>query len=543
MSQSTADALENTCQLLDGGVCAAKFMINRTRSDIREIRRIVFQMLGMDHLVVFINTCCNYFEIGDDVLKMAPMADLVAEQASEQTFKDAQAAKKNVFDYGNVSRLLYFAVECGLDLRLSAHHKLARTLREQGTRLHALHKNDLTGEHKAMPTIEMLMTIRLRGEHIDGVITRAVLNCTPFDVSTTRLHPGDSGSAVWFEILEMLFVYHQYKHPELSTIRILIDYCLCGHSATFKPLTNANKHDKQRRMLPYLLSKPDLSNGRIIVRFFRRTIDAEYIGTCAELCKTHKSWPQTCVGLISLFAKHNDFVANVSLLPGLGHVKSQHDVVIYMLMHMRFSGRMCGLHYIGDKLIQMLIKADALTTDQFFIWIDMNNRAMRVSDTAIIFAAQLFLTHSVAERTVLFERFRVADVCDDCVVEIINILLLENGSLNHRAARNLSSVCRIYLALNMLELDLDIRVIEYVLGEACCSSHCRRIIPRLSEKIFRLCEYQLRFDLLLGLVKQHWRAQRTSERAREFIKELKKLTCYEPAELQNLSNYIRLSLL
>ncbi|MBL4694893.1 hypothetical protein JKY72_06010 [Candidatus Gracilibacteria bacterium] len=507
-------------QLLESDAFAAEFVAKETTADVREIRRIVFQMLGLDHLLLFLGNCC-----------------CVENDEYAEVDVEAQAAKKSAFDEDNTSRMLYFALECGLDLGLDVYHKIEFEL--SNLQIELFGPNEFAATYAGsdtLNTVELLTKAHIRQVHVSGVVTRAVLACATFDATTTRLYTGDSGSAVWYDILDILFAHHQLEHLELSTVDILRDYCLDLLPVAFKfaAFIDADRHDKQRRMLPYLLSKADLSSGSIIVRFCHTSADFAYLIACAAVCGSHRQWSRTCVGLISLFAEHKEFIANVSSLPGLGYVKSQHDVVNYVLACLQWlGGSMIDVGDFSVGLMRVLVKADALTVDRFFRWVEADNKALRVSSVTVVFAAQMFLTQSITTRMDLYQRFCTVDLYRDRHVEIVYTLLLGKGSFVRNGCR---SNCSIYLALDMLAQDLDIRAIEYVIEEA----HARdaiRCFP--SDHILELCERQLRFDLLLLLVKRHYHAHIRKTRALELIDELKTVTCYTDSQMQILMACVR----
>ncbi|MBL4693960.1 hypothetical protein JKY72_01170 [Candidatus Gracilibacteria bacterium] len=178
-------------QLLAGNALAAEFVAEETFADIREIRRIIFQMLGMDHLVFFIDACCNHLELGSAVIQ------------DRLRTKKMKAAKRLAFDDDNARRLLWFALECGLELEPTTRHITPFGLRQRGIdhftmcRSYPLTSADCT----TMSTVEMLTKLRVQKVHLNGSVTRAVLDSATFNAipiydesktvirDSTRLYP------------------------------------------------------------------------------------------------------------------------------------------------------------------------------------------------------------------------------------------------------------------------------------------------------------------------------------------------------------------
>ncbi|MBL4694895.1 hypothetical protein JKY72_06020, partial [Candidatus Gracilibacteria bacterium] len=293
---------ETGVQLLAGNAFAAEFVAEKTTADLVAIRRIVFQMLGMDHLVLFIDACCNPL---DQTHPNVPDGHLTTKEKRVAITK-ALAAKQLAFSEANVSRLLWFALECGLILESNTRHvtpfkfgKPVRTMFNQ----HAL---CVKHTQCTMNVVEMLTQLRVHEVHIDSVVAHAVLNSTTFDanpafdkrmrfIQPTRLYTYDAGSAVWYDILDTLFAYHKNMWPQFDAISTL---GRCLHAvddvSIMDQLIAADVWDEQRRMLPYLLSKTDLSDS--IIFTFCSDIDdgsdIDRIFKCARLCKDYPDWPQ-----------------------------------------------------------------------------------------------------------------------------------------------------------------------------------------------------------------------------------------------------------
>ena len=412
-------------QLLESGAFAEQFMAEKTTADLVEIRRIVFQMLGMDHLVVFINVCSNYLQPDVDTISLSGNMIIWEKQhtkALHVALAKAKAAKKKIFDVLNIHRLLWFALECGLDLGPTARHATPSEFYKQQISPFDLRSVSLRrlASCTTMNTIEMLTQLRLWGSHIDDAVTSTVLSFTTFNADPifdesktivqprTRLHVHDSGSAVWHKILNMMFVYHQSASPASSSLEIMAE-CLSEikrRIPTVVRVVIVNRYDEQRRMLPYLLRKPDLNDGSLILKFCDTPIDVDYIVACAELCKDHPNWPQTCVMLIDRFINCEHFIANVNKLcrsPGMNQM-TMVEITAYVTANVKLD----DVHELSIELLQLVVRYSAFDTkssiDCVLKMFEVNDCTNFISKLAVAFAYRLGLTRPVAVRVDMYKR-------------------------------------------------------------------------------------------------------------------------------------------
>ena len=534
-------------QLLEDGTFAAEFVAEETFADIREIRRIIFQMLGMDHLVFFIDACCSYLRIDVDAIVSVEERTKEMKTMVKAMNAAAKAKKQDIFDDANIRRLLYFALECGLDLGPTACHVTPFAFRKykiahfsvSGINLRAF-KRRLT-----VTTVEMLTKLQMHHKHINGTVTRAVLDSTTFNAGPifdecgiivhprTRLYSNDSGSAVWFEILDVLFAYHQSASPS-NTFNIM-SKCLHevkGHATLFTQLITANRCDKQRRMLPWLLRKPDWSDGAHIIVFYRAVADVNRIFACADLCKDHPDWRHTCVRLINMFVARKHFIANVRRLPGMAHMTLA-DIGNYVLANIQRARRLPIVCSIRCNLMQFIVKHATFDTvssvDRVFAW------GISYSDSImLVFAQRLFLIQTVAQRAVTYKRFLAViyvghSTCDSRLGEIIYYLMHGEESFGTYTQTHHSSLL---LVEDMLKLGLDDRAIAHIIS----ATHTQDV-SNMSYLIIKLCERKLRFDLLLRLLDRYCRIDANA--AKYWIKLLKESADYEPDQTQTLIAHIR----
>ncbi|MBL4694892.1 hypothetical protein JKY72_06005 [Candidatus Gracilibacteria bacterium] len=496
-------------QLLSHTMFAEQFVAEDTTADIRAIRSIVFQMLGMDHLVFFIDVCCNNLE--PDVDALTPVENVIISEEKHTEALKAPAvtrikAKKKGFNVSNIRRLLGFALECGLKLGQTTQHMTPREHRRRGINPFDLCNISIRGHELGnVNTIEMLTQLRLQEAHIDGTVCRAILSCTSFNMGSiidesnvilqprTRLHPEDSGSAVWFNVLDMLFVYHQNASPMSSSFDILTECLSISRVNILCVLVDANKCDEQRRLLPYLLRKPDLNDGKLILMFCADTFNfgnidnIDYIIACAELCCEHPNWPQTCVKLINcLFMKRKHFIANVKRLPGV-NVESQADIVAYIFANMN------GVQDISCHLIIFMAEYGAFDTtvsiDYMMGMLRRNGFGYFASEAAMSFAYRLGSTQPVTERIILYKRYFEHAKYSQRPTAIIHYLM-HHKSLYFKYSR--LQRCSLHVG-DFLELELDNRTIVSVK----CPRHLDgRETPYgyLTANIRELCDKKIHMD-------------------------------------------------
>ena len=528
-------------QLLESGAFAEQFVAEQTTADLVEIRRIVFQMLGMDHLVLFIDACCCYSQPDVSSFTQSETVIISEEERTEAlnaAVALAKAAKKRTFNVSNIRRLLWFAIECGLDLGQTARHltPYALYLRGIGSRdMNGFRLRGLEHECGAVNTTDVLTRIQLHGEYVDVVVTHAVLACTTFNAETVlhdavRLDTCDSGSAVWFEILDMLFAYHQRASPAASSMSIMSK---CLHlfvdGTAMMQILSADSCDKQRRMLPYLLRKPDLSDGSIILMFcgISPDTDVDHIIACAELCGDHPNWPHMCVKLIDRFTRYKQFVATVNRLPGV-NVESQADIAAYVIATMKL-GDTCQL---GFRLMQVIAKYG--TFDTVLKWVMSNEDPCVRELVACVFAHRLFLTWTVAERAVIYDRYIKAHPGPRCYSTIIYYLMHGEdafGTYPHR--------CSLHLVFDMLVFEFEDCAIAHIID----ASHAREHIQMSSDcvvgGILDLCKKELRFDLLMRLVNRHYRPGMVDDFTLQLmVMKLEIATCYSVEQRQILINHV-----
>ena len=511
---------------------ADTFLAETTRGDMVEFRRIIFRMLGLNHLIFFLETCGNSIHV------VIPEDDCTA-------ITHTITAKKSAFNESNVSRLLWFALECGLELEPMTQHMTPFGFCEQGIEHFGLPHIDMRQSLRGCPTmttVEMLTKIHRYRKHFDGVVTRVVLASTTFNAEPildesknliqrpTRLCASDSGSAVWFEILDMLFTYYQSASPAASSLHII---AMCLHFSLKTPmhlLRDVDKWDKHRRILPYLLSKPDLNDGSIIFEFFHNTADIDYLIACASVCRDHPKWPQACVQLIDRFADCDDdaadVVANVSRLPGM-KLRSLTDIANFVS-----ANREHGAHLLSNKLVLIVVKHATHNTEQIIEcvieWLVYDN-----PDVTLVLAHRLFLTQTVAQRAAIYKRFRSTHRDTPCGEIIYHLMHGEDAfgtySPNYNSLR---------LVLVMLEHELDESAIVHVIG----ATHMQDVssVLGMSYLVLALARHKLRFDLLLHLVDRHYHVHMPNRRATILLSELiKRSPFYEPDQLQTLIACIR----
>ena len=492
MSHSISDALitgkcasgvENTgVQLFADDMLATDFLTKQTYAVIHDIRRIVFQMLGMDHLVLFIDACIKL-------------------RLPNET--QTEAAK--------VRLLLYFAIECGLDLGPTARHLTLFHLYLQGVDPFELRDISLYSvEHRVMSTAAVLTRMRTHKKHIDGTILSTVLastslvtdpifdGCGTIVHDSTRLCSLDSGSAVWFEILDIMFTYHQRTHPTFTSLHIL---SMCLHASRTYPIMTqlvcANVWDDRRRMLPYLLRKPDLNDGSIIYSFFYRADYIDHIIACAAICKDHPNWPQMCVRVITVCAAHKDFVTNVSRLPGM-NVESKADIAAYVIANVKSS----DVRSLSVDLMQLVVNYSAFDTpssiDRVLTWITSCTRPSDSSKVMCLFAYRLFQMRADAERAAIYERYRAVYPDQQYHSEIIYYLMHGEDAFG---TYDRETKCNLHLVHDMLVLVLDNRAIAYIIDAT--NARAGIYLEHNAGWFTVLCEFRLHFDLLLILLKRH----------------------------------------
>ena len=496
-------------QLLEGNALAAEFVAEETFVDIREIRRIIFRMLGMNHLVFFLNACCDYRQ---------PQGEMTIMCHTERL----------AFNEDNVRRLLWFALECGLELEARTQHMTQFGFRQRGIDHFTLCRSGLYLADCAatVTTVEMLTKLRICDVHLSGTVTRAVLDSTTFNAipifnesktviqASTRLRAIDSGAAVWFEILDMLFTYHQNASPMSSSLSIMAK-CLQPslYLNTMNLLVVAESHDSERRMLPYLLRKHDLSSGAIIVKFHYNDVYIDHIIKCAEFCKDNPGWPQACLMLINMFANHKQFAANVNRLPGL-RSKSRAHIAAYVFANMDL-GNVCEL---SIDLIDFIVKHATFVTDSnvdcVLTWMAYKKNQHKIDIIACVFAHLLFQTRPDIERAVIYEQYlKVRPTCH-FFSELIYYLMHGEDSFGTYA---LDHRCSIYLTLDMLTLELENSAIAHIIA----ATHVRDLIPVppncIGRMLLELCKKGLRFDLLIRLVHRHYRVTVPNANALQLI--------------------------
>ncbi|MBL4695122.1 hypothetical protein JKY72_07195 [Candidatus Gracilibacteria bacterium] len=542
-------------QLLESGAFAEQFVAKETTADLVEIRRIVFQMLGMDHLVLFIDACCNYLRIDVDAMVSEERCTKEMKAMVKAINAVMKAKKQRAFDEDNISRLLYFALECGLELEPATRHMTLRGFRKQEIEHFGISDIHLRGfmSRSTMTAVEMLTKMSIHSTEINGAVARAVLACTTFNASTifdkdmfviqwrTRLYASDSGSAVWFDVLDMLFVYHQRASPASSSLGILAKCLQKMDGVTImNRLVEADRCDEQRRMLPYLLGKPDLSDGSIIVEFYQDAADIKHFATMAELCKNHPDWPRTCVKLVNMFANcrylYSDadrmqFITYVNHIPGMDNMTLA-DIANYISADLQMNDA-CE---IGKRLMQTVVKYATFDTelslDVVFEWM-LNHD----SYVPFVFAERLYLTHSVAERAAIYERFVVIEHSSFPGTRrsaLIYYLMHGEEAFNTYTR---STVCNIHLVLDMLAIKCESETIAYIISAACKPGVSKR--DHVPENVLKLCKRGLRFDLLMRLVKQHYHTYTYEARTEKLVEQLETSTYYEPDQLQLLIAYIQ----
>ncbi|MBL4693958.1 hypothetical protein JKY72_01160 [Candidatus Gracilibacteria bacterium] len=283
-------------------------------------------------------------------------------------------------------------------------------------------------------------------------------------------------------------------------------------------------------MLPWLLRKPDLNDGSLILRFCRNPIDEiEQIIACAELCKAHQGWSRTCVQLISMFARYEQFVANVNRLLGVNVELTSHaDVVAYLFANMKIA----DVRVIGCDLMQFIVIHAVfdtkLSVDWVFEWmVDVTPNPPRsyfISKLMCIFAQHLFLIRPVNERLVIYKRFRAAFPQRQHHDEIIYYLL--HGENAAGTYGPVPPQCSLQIVLEMRVIECEDHVIAYIIDAL--HSHELVVISRSNalDLIFRLFERKLRFDLLMLLVNRHHPGEMCEWEACDFVDALK-LADYE----------------
>ncbi|MBL4693961.1 hypothetical protein JKY72_01175, partial [Candidatus Gracilibacteria bacterium] len=479
-------------QLLVGDGLIGAFLDEATTIDMIEIRRIIFRMLGLNHLVFFLDACCNHVQLTDEMDGMNNVEFV-------NVLGTMKAAKRQAFNDTNVRRLLWFALDCGLELEATTRHMTLFGFCQRGINHFTLCRSyQMTfGRCATVATVEMLTKLRVRGVHLNGIVTNAVLDYTTFNAEPifyennpilqprTRLDVTDSGSAVWFEILDMLFAYHQNASPPESSSLHIMAKCLCGSVGMniMRLLIKADKNDTQRRMLPYLLGKHDLSSGAIITAFYLSTDDFHYLFACADLCKRHKDWSGTCIKIINLFANCNNFVANVRQLPGMNQYTTIADIADYISVNLQLDRpQVCK---IGSKLALIVVRHTTFATESSIDWVFewMMNDEQHI---ALVFAERLFQTRTVAQRAVIYKRFLASDK-RSCRAEIIYYLMHGKdafGTYEH------SEHCSLSLVINMLEHKFEDNTVDHIISAA----HTQDVdrfddVPYL---ILELCKFALR---------------------------------------------------
>ena len=537
-------------QLLESGAFAAEFVTEDTTKDIVEIRRIVFQMLGMDHLVFFIDVCCNYLKV-DRTMLTPPVNVIILEEkcaeAMNATITEAIKAKQRIFTVANIRRLLWFALECGLDLGPMTRHVTPDEFRKQGISPFDLYGISLRGPNcVTVDSAEMLTRVRLQDQHLDGLVPRIVLAHTTLVTNpifndeyvkthaTSQLNSIDSGSAVWFEILDVLFDYHQQTLSEFGTIFIT---CACLRAAGGTNMSQLiyTNGEKQHRMLPWLLRKPDLNDGSLIVRFFRHFgTEIEQIFACSSICKDHPDWPHACVLLINLLIRRKGFIANVNRLLGM-NVESQADIAAYVSANMRLS----DVRAIDTGLMTMVVKHSTFdnksSIDRVLAWMTSKVSDSGLNRAVCLFAYRLFQTRSADECAAIYVRLREVRSLHNNYSEIIYYLL--NGKT--LGSYNISLQCSHHLALDMLELKFNNNAIAHVLD----AIHDRRRVfmpyARTINIIRELCKRRFRFDLLMSLINRHYHVHEVSPCAQRLIDQLITLDCYSREQRQIITDRLR----
>ncbi|MBL4695123.1 hypothetical protein JKY72_07200 [Candidatus Gracilibacteria bacterium] len=528
-------------QLLAGNAFAAEFVAEQTTADLVEIRRIVFQMLGMDHLVLFIDACSNCLQPRVDdpenciILPMVYVAYVVV---------NAESVK------ANIHRLLWFALECGLDLRPTARHITPIEFAEQGTNPCGM---SLQGHESCdkLNTTDMLVKLRLQHQHIDDDISHAVLACTTVVTSpifdddnkvmlhdTVRLCTSDSGSSAWHEILDLLFIYHKRVSPAASSLSIMSK---CLHEVTGKTIVNqlvqADWADKHRRILPYLLRKPDLSS--CFMFNFSRGSDSLYLNECAKLCVDRPDWPQACAKLINLIANHTKLlpkflITRVNNLPSM-NVTSQADIAAYIIANVKLD----SVRELSGHLMQVVVRYGTFNTpfsiDCVLAW--MNNKyQFAISKVACMFAHQLFLTRPVAERAAIYERLLKVNHRSPEHGEIIYYLMHGEDAFGTYKAKHL---CSLHLVFDMLDNECNDSAIAYIIDASLAREQIQMPSDCIANWILGLYQQELRFDLLMRLVNRHYRPG-IPDRATTLLLVMKlgTTTCYSVEQRHILINRI-----
>ena len=532
-------------QLLKDNAFAAEFVAEKTTADVREIRRIVFQMLGMDHLVLFIDACCNYLQ-PDASSSTSPKYVITPRKKRTEAMKvvltSMIAAKKSAFNEDNIRRLLWFALECGLDLGPTTRHLTPSSLRKRGISPSDLCGISLRGivVYDTMNTIELLTRVQVHKKNVDIVVTRAVLACITFNAetilySTMRLYAGYSNSAVWYEILDKLFIYHQRVSPAASSMSILSKclYMLAGKTVAAH-LIFANDCDKQRRMLPYLLRKPDLNDASIIPAFNSRVDNVDHVIAMTELCCSHPNWHHASVKIINIFANDDDdeFIANVNRLHGV-NVESHADIAAYVFANVKLG----DTRSFCSSLMQIIAKHGAF--DTVMKWMMSSEDPCRMSKVACIFAHRLFQTYPVAERAVIYRRYLKVHPGLRSDSTIIYYLMHGKDAVYaywHRRS--------LYLVRDMLKFGFEDNAIAHIIDV----SHAREYIPPSFDcgigRIQDLCERELRFDLLMRLINRHCHVRVLDYRTEKLLTRLKSdYYCYSIKQRMAIITRIQLTLL
>ncbi|MBL4694894.1 hypothetical protein JKY72_06015 [Candidatus Gracilibacteria bacterium] len=562
-------------------------LLTSTRPFIAEMRRIIFRLIGLDNLVIFFNTCCNYYVLNgtDELLTRMSIAEFAMSDAfnhipdepllraviefselpehmqeilthaqipfnilfgrmrhirsvavaNEMAFNkarsEAQWAKRKAFTAVNIRQLLWFAIECGLDLSPNATHNITF---EPNDALMLYNLYGVGSEDQTLATTAQLLTkLRLLGEAIPKDVANAVIRHVDFDGCTPiRSNMEDSGSEAWYHVLDSIFVQHQAAHPELDPIDILVDHCLIEYICDLtklKILIHVDKFDPQRRMLPYLLSKPNLSDSGIIRYFIRNANDDEYIIACAKLCVPHKDWIRTHVLLIDIYAYYPNLLVCINALPE-GNFESVTAIATYVSANMQLD----YVNLLREPLMRLVAARSMFETDLsvdcMLAWLKNVKKFDSISQLACMFAHQIFLTRSAGERAVIYDRYLEAWPDFNLYCELVYHLLHGEESVGN-CERSLH--CSIRLVRGMCNCSFTDQAIAHVIDVM----HARERVEVSNAVTIQLfisvCELGLQFDLLMRLAEYHLQSRMSRDVAEAFMEQIKE-TSYSDDQYQAL---------